>query len=465
MRILDWNSLSERERDAALARPSMESRADIAAVALEVINSVRQQGDDALRAYTERFDGVKLESLAVSREEFAAARKQLSAHQLAALERAIDNVSRFHETQLPQPFATDTMPGVRCERIVRPIQAVGLYVPAGSAPLPSAVIMLAIPARIAGCPRRVLCTPPNRQGQANAAVLVAAQLCGIDTVFKVGGAQAIAALAYGTASVPKVDKIFGPGNAWVTAAKQWVSGDSAGAAVDMPAGPSEVLVVADDTARADFVAADLLAQAEHDVQAQAILVTPSRALAEATAVAIQSQLETLSRRAILDKSLASSRCIVVPDMETAIRVANCYAAEHLILEVAEPRRWLPDIYNAGSIFLGAWSPEPMGDYCSGTNHVLPTYGYARAYSGLSVLDFVKGVTVQELTPAGLLGLGPTAVTLAEMEGLDAHANAVTRRLAVLNQTVGGSADSTQSGAPRPGLTPGGASRTNLGARE
>jgi histidinol dehydrogenase len=436
MRILDWNSLSEREREAALARPSLESRADIAAVALEVINTVRQKGDEALRAYTERFDGVKLESLAVSREEFVAARKELSSVQIAALERAIDNVSRFHEAQVPQPFATDTMPGVRCERIVRPIQAVGLYVPAGSAPLPSAVIMLAVPARIAGCPRRVLCTPPNRQGQANAAVLVAAELCGIDTVFKVGGAQAIAALAYGTASVPKVDKLFGPGNAWVTAAKQLVSNDSAGAACDMPAGPSEVLVVADDSARADFVAADLLAQAEHDGQAQAILVTPSRMLAEATAAAVQTQLATLSRRAILDKSLASSRCIVVPDMETAIRVANRYAAEHLILEVNEPRRWLPEIYNAGSIFLGAWSPEPMGDYCSGTNHVLPTYGYARAYSGLSVLDFVKGVTVQELTPAGLLGLGPTAVTLAQMEGLDAHANAVTRRLAVLNQTIG-----------------------------
>jgi histidinol dehydrogenase len=436
MRILDWNSLSEREREATLARPSLESRADIAAVALEVINTVRQKGDEALRAYTERFDGVKLESLAVSRGEFVAARKELSSVQIAALERAIDNVSRFHEAQVPQPFATDTMPGVRCERIVRPIQAVGLYVPAGSAPLPSAVVMLAVPARIAGCPRRILCTPPNRQGQANAAVLVAAELCGIDTVFKVGGAQAVAALAYGTASVPKVDKIFGPGNAWVTAAKQWVSNDSAGAACDMPAGPSEVLVVADDSARADFVAADLLAQAEHDGQAQAILVTPSRMLAEATAAAVQTQLATLSRRAILDKSLASSRCIVVPDMETAIRVANRYAAEHLILEVNEPRRWLPEIYNAGSIFLGSWSPEPMGDYCSGTNHVLPTYGYARAYSGLSVLDFVKGVTVQELTPAGLLGLGPTAVTLAQMEGLDAHANAVTRRLAVLNQTIG-----------------------------
>jgi histidinol dehydrogenase len=431
MRILDWNKLSERERRAALARPTLESRADITAVALEVINAVRQRGDEALRAYTERFDGVKLDTLAVSREEFVAARKELTAEQIAALERAIANVSKFHEAQVPKAFAIDTMPGVRCERIVRPIQAVGLYVPAGSAPLPSAVIMLAVPARIAGCPRRVLCTPPNRQGHANAAVLVAAELCGIDTVFKVGGAQAIAALAYGSSSIPKVDKIFGPGNAWVTAAKQLVSNDPAGAAFDMPAGPSEVLVVADDTARADFVAADLLAQAEHDTQAQAILITPSQQLAQSTAAAVRSQLSGLSRRAILDTSLASSRCIVVSDLETAMQVANEYAAEHLILEVSEPRRWLPQIHNAGSIFLGAWSPEPMGDYCSGTNHVLPTYGYARAYSGLSVLDFVKGVTVQELSPAGLRALGPTAVTLAELEGLDAHANAVTRRLAVL----------------------------------
>jgi histidinol dehydrogenase len=436
MRILDWKSLSERERRTALARPSLESRADIAATALDVINTVRADGDQALRAYTERFDGVKLESLAVSPEEFAAARKELTPVQIAALERAIDNVRRFHEAQVPKPFAMDTMPGVRCERIIRPIQAVGLYVPAGSAPLPSAVIMLAVPARIAGCPRRVLCTPPNRQGYANAAVLVAAELCGIDTVFKVGGAQAIAALAYGAGSVPKVDKIFGPGNAWVTAAKQLVSNDPAGAACDMPAGPSEVLVIADDTARADFVAADLLAQAEHDGQAQAILVTPSRKLAEATAAAIQTQLGKLSRRAILDKSLASSRCIVVADLDTAMRVANEYAAEHLILEVSEPRRWLPQIHNAGSIFLGAWSPEPMGDYCSGTNHVLPTYGYARTYSGLSVLDFVKGVTVQELSPAGLRALGPTAVTLAELEGLDAHANAVTLRLGVLEAEAG-----------------------------
>jgi histidinol dehydrogenase len=436
MRICNWGELSEQERRAVLARPSQESRADIANVALEIINAVRLQGDDALRAYTQRFDSVKLETLAVSQEEFTAARKELTGAQIAALERAIDNVTRFHQAQPPQPFATETMPGVQCERIIRPIQAVGLYVPAGSAPLPSAVIMLAVPARIAGCPRRVLCTPPNRQGQANAAVLVAAELCGIETVFKVGGAQAIAALAYGTRSVPKVDKIFGPGNAWVTATKQLVANDPAGAACDMPAGPSEVLVVADESASAEFVAADLLAQAEHDTQAQAILVTPSQHLADATAAAIQRQLNGLSRRAILEKSLASSRCIVVRDLDEAIGVANTYAAEHLILEVREPRRWLPQIYNAGSIFLGAWSPEPMGDYCSGTNHVLPTYGYARAYSGLSVLDFVKGVTVQELTPAGLRALGPTAVTLAEMEGLDAHANAVTRRLSVLEAEDG-----------------------------
>jgi histidinol dehydrogenase len=295
--------------------------------------------------------------------------------------------------------------------------------------------MLAVPARIAGCPNRILCTPPARNGKANPAVLVAAQLCGITTVFKVGGAQAIAALAYGTDTIPKADKIFGPGNAWVTAAKQLVAADPAGAACDMPAGPSEVMVVADDKARADFVASDLLAQAEHDTQAQAILVTSSRRLAEAVSAEVQKQTQLLSRRAILEKSLAASRCIVVRDVEAAIDVANQYAAEHLILEVEDPRSWLPRIQNAGSVFLGAWSPEPMGDYCSGANHVLPTYGYARAYSGLSVLDFVKGITVQELSPTGLRNLGPVAVELAKLEGLDAHASAVSRRLDVLEAGV------------------------------
>jgi histidinol dehydrogenase len=431
IRIFDWDSLSAADRGAVLARPTQESRADIAAVALEVVNAVRRKGDAALYSYTERFDAVRLETLAVSDEEFSQARGFLTSQQHAALETAIANVHRFHSAQLPQPLSLETTPGVRCERIFRAISTVGLYVPAGSAPLPSAVVMLAVPARIAGCPNRILCTPPARNGMANPAVLVAAQLCGITTVFKVGGAQAIAALAYGTDTIPKADKIFGPGNAWVTAAKQLVAADPAGAACDMPAGPSEVMVVADDKARADFVASDLLAQAEHDTQAQAILVTSSRRLAEAVSAEVQKQTQLLSRRAILEKSLAASRCIVVRDVEAAIDVANQYAAEHLILEVEDARSWLPRIQNAGSVFLGAWSPEPMGDYCSGTNHVLPTYGYARAYSGLSVLDFVKGITVQELSPTGLRNLGPVAVELAKLEGLDAHASAVSRRLDVL----------------------------------
>jgi histidinol dehydrogenase len=431
MRILDWETLSAGERRAALARPTQAARDDIETLAREIIANVRAGGDEALRAYSRRFDGAEVENPAVTAQEFSQAQRALTSEQRSALERAIDNVERFHSAQRPEALMLETMPGVRCERIIRPISAVGLYVPAGSAPLPSAVIMLAVPARIAGCPRRLLCTPPRRDGSANPAVLVAAALCGVDSVYKVGGAQAIAAMAYGTVAVPKVDKIFGPGNAWVTAAKQAVSGDPAGAACDMPAGPSEVLVIADESARAEFVAADLLAQAEHDTQAQAILLTPSRALAEAVASEIAAQLRTLSRRAILDQSLAGSRSIVVRDLESAIEVANEYAAEHLILEVREPRHWLEKVASAGSVFLGAWSPEPMGDYCSGTNHVLPTYGYARAYSGLSVLDFVKRITVQELSPDGLRSLGPVAVALAQLEGLDAHAGAVTRRLAAL----------------------------------
>jgi len=436
MRILHWEALSASERRAALARPAQRARIEIEALVRDVIANVRAGGDEALRAYTQRFDGVELTAFAVSAEEFSQAERKLTSEQRSALECAIDNVERFHRAQRLEALTLETMPGVRCERIVRPISSVGLYVPAGSAPLPSAVVMLAVPARIAGCPQRILCTPPGRGGGADPAVLVAARLCGIESVLKVGGAQAIAALAYGTASIPKVDKIFGPGNAWVTAAKQAVAGDPAGAACDLPAGPSEVLVIADETARAEFVAADLLAQAEHDPQAQAILVTPSRTLAEAVAAATESQARVLSRRSILEQSLASSRCIVVSDLESALEVANDYAPEHLILEVREPRRWLARVASAGSVFLGAWSPEPLGDYCSGTNHVLPTYGYARAYSGLSVLDFVKRITVQELTPDGLRALGPIAVSLARLEGLDAHAGAVMRRLAALDSDTG-----------------------------
>ncbi|MGH8261446.1 MAG: histidinol dehydrogenase [Steroidobacteraceae bacterium] len=431
MRVLDWNGLDATARRDALARPAQSARDDVDRGVSAIIAEVRRDGDAALRRLTERFDGVRLDDLAVSRAEIDAARGALNGTQVDALKRAIDNVGAFHAAQRLEPFALDVMPGVRCERIVRPISAVGLYVPAGSAPLPSAVIMLAVPARLAGCPRRVLCTPPGRDGGANAAVLVAAELCGIETIFKVGGAQAIAALAYGTESVPAVDKVFGPGNAWVTAAKQRVAADPDGAACDMPAGPSEVMVIADEAARPELVAADLLAQAEHDALSQAVLVTPSAALAAAVVAAVDRQYRTLSRQRILEQSLAASRCLVVTDLPSAIEVANEYAPEHLILQVREPRRWLQQVRNAGSIFLGEWSPEPLGDYCSGTNHVQPTYGYARAYSGLSVIDFVKRITVQELSPSGLAALGPVAAELARLEGLDAHASAVTRRLELL----------------------------------
>jgi histidinol dehydrogenase len=293
--------------------------------------------------------------------------------------------------------------------------------------------MLAVPARIAGCPQRVLCTPPQAGGHANAAVLVAAQLCGIEQVFKIGGAQAIAALAYGSASVPKVVKIFGPGNAWVTAAKQLVAADPAGAALDMPAGPSEVLVIADDSARAEFVAADLLAQAEHDALSQAILLTTSAALAAQVAEAVRSQLQQLTRRAILLKSTSHSRILVVPDLDAALAISDRYAPEHLIIQTRQPRALLERVHNAGSVFLGSWSPEPLGDYCSGPNHVLPTYGHARAYSGLGVQDFTRRMTVQELSADGLRELGPTASTLARLEGLDAHAAAVELRLTALRR--------------------------------
>jgi histidinol dehydrogenase len=431
MRILDWNNLNELERQEALTRPHFEAEEHLLRRARDVIAQVRRDGDAGVRALTQRFDRVWLESFAVTEREFAEARGALNRDQLAALERAIANVQRFHEAQVLKSFALETEAGVRCEELVRPIARIGLYVPGGTAPLPSSVIMLGVPSRLAGCPQRILCTPPQRDGTAHAGVLTAAQLCGIDTVFKVGGAQAIAALGYGTESIPKVGKIFGPGNAYVTAAKQLVSNDPAGAACDLPAGPSEVLVLADETARAEFVIADLLAQAEHDALAQAMLVTVSRRLAEEVSGCLVRQRGELRRQGILAHSLAACRTILVPDLDTGISIVNAYAPEHLILQVHEPRRWLAEIQNAGSVFLGPWSPETLGDYCSGTNHVLPTYGHARAMGGLSLRDFVKTIAVQEVTPTGLRALGPTAITLAELEGLDGHANAVARRLRVL----------------------------------
>ncbi|MCX7058661.1 MAG: histidinol dehydrogenase [Proteobacteria bacterium] len=417
--LYHWSGLTDAARAALLRRPAQDNAEELSTAVEAIIAAVRARGDAALADYTRRFDGVEIQTLRVTAAEFATAEAALPTAAHAAIDRAIANVRRFHEAQRLPPLSMETSPGVRCERIEVPLAAVGLYVPAGSAPLPSAAIMTAVPAAIAGCPTRVLCTPPRRDGAADAAVLVAARRAGVDEVYKVGGAQAIAAMAYGTASIPKVDKICGPGNAWVTAAKLAVARDS------------EVLVIADDSARAAFVAADLLAQAEHDPSAQVILVTPSAALAAAVIDEVARQQMALSRRAITAQALLASRVILVADLATAFAVSNAYAPEHLILEIDAARDWLGAVRAAGSVFLGHWSPESIGDYCSGTNHVLPTYGYARAFSGLSVGDFMRRITVQELTPAGLQDLGPVAQVLAGLEGLDGHAQAVAVRLAAL----------------------------------
>jgi histidinol dehydrogenase len=431
MRILEWQTLSAEQRTQALRRPAQLDAAATRRAAQDIIEAVRGGGDAAVMEWTRKFDSPAATALAVTPQEFAAAERALNSAQIAAIERAIGNVRQFHAAQGAPALRVETSPGVLCERFSVPIRAVGLYVPAGSAPLPSTAIMLAVPASIAGCPQRVMCTPPARSGSADPAVLVAARLSGVEHVFKAGGAQAIAAMAYGTASIPKCDKIFGPGNAFVTAAKMLVAQDPMGAAADLPAGVTEVMVIADESARADFVASDLLAQAEHSPEAQSLLVTTSRPLAEAVALEILEQAASLSRATILAQSLAHVRLLVVEDLKTAFAVANDYAPEHLLLEIHEPRHWLPSVQAAGAVFLGHWSPESLGDYCSGPNHTLPTYGYAQAHSGLALEYFQKRITVQELTPQGLADLGPTAQVLAALEGLDAHAAAVTVRLGAL----------------------------------
>ena len=426
--IFNWMKSTELERETLLRRPNLSQDEKIHAAAKRIITYVRENGDAAVRELTQKYDGASLNELRVTSAEITAANQHLNATQLDAIDAAIANVRRFHEAQLPATISVETIPGVLCERISQPLDSVGLYVPAGTAPLPSAAIMLAVPAMIAKCPKVILCTPPRPDGCADPAVLVAASRAGIDEIYAIGGAQAIAAMAYGTESVPKVRKIMGPGNAWVTAAKSIVSAEPNGAAIDMPAGPSEVLVIADASASAEFVAADLLSQAEHGADSQVLLVTTDRELAEAVRKQVESQLVELSRADTVKSALAHSRIIEAPDVETAIQISNRYAPEHLILQIENARAAVADVRNAGSVFIGQWTPESVGDYCSGTNHVLPTYGYAATYSGLGVDQYLRQMTIQELSRDGLAALAPTVVSLAGLEGLDAHAAAVTRRL-------------------------------------
>ncbi len=429
MRTVVWQSLSESQQDSVLERPAITEGANITATVSDVIAKVRNEGDAALKELTEKFDGVTPESIRVSSGEIEEACARLTPEMKQALEQAYSNIAKFHEAQKPQPIKVETQPGVMCEQVTRAINTVGLYIPGGSAPLPSTVLMLGVPAQIAGCRKVVLCSPPPIADE----ILYVANLCKIDEVYNVGGGQAVAAMAYGTESVAKVDKIFGPGNAYVTEAKRQVSNDFRGAAIDMPAGPSEVLVIADETADADFIAADLLSQAEHGPDSQVVLVTPSPVIADQVTDAVQKQLKELSRANIAQQALASSLIIIAESITQAIAISNFYGPEHLIVQTKSPRELLPLLDNAGSIFLGDWSPESAGDYASGTNHVLPTYGYTKTYSSLGLADFSKRMTVQELTADGLQGLAPTVVTMAEAEGLDAHKRAVTIRVEKLNR--------------------------------
>ncbi|WP_010178454.1 histidinol dehydrogenase [Glaciecola sp. HTCC2999] len=431
--LIQWNSLAPTAQMDALARPAMADSAALTATVKDIIDDVATRGDEAVLSMTAKFDGVELASLALSKTLIEAGIATLDDTIKTSINVAFANITAFHEAQRPQDVQLTTQPGVDCELKHVPIEAVGLYIPGGTAPLPSTVLMLGATAQVAGCPRKVLCSPPNAHGSLAPEILYAASLCGINEIYLCGGAQAIAALALGTDTIGKVNKIFGPGNSFVTEAKQQVSLLPAGPAIDMPAGPSEVLVLADQFADADFVASDLLSQAEHGKDSQAILVTESLAFAQAVQVAVTEQLATLSRCDIATHAMQHARYIVTESIEQAIEVSNEYAPEHLIVQVRDTDAALASLTNAGSIFVGAWSPESAGDYASGTNHVLPTYGYSRHYSSLGLLDFMRRYTVQTLSKEGLAELGPHIMNLANAEGLDAHRQAVAIRLAKLNQ--------------------------------
>lgn len=424
MKVIDIRNFSTMPL-AELSRPVLDTLSLEGRVA-DILKEVKMRGDEAVRTYTLQFDKASPDRIEVSSEEIAEAASLLDEALKSAIRQAKDNIEAFHSRQIEKSGPVETMPGVTCWRKTVAIEKVGLYIPGGTAPLFSTLLMLGIPARIAGCREIVLCSPPDQQGKLHPAILYAAGLVGVTRIFKIGGVQAIAAMAYGTETVPRVYKIFGPGNQYVTCAKQLVQKD--GLAIDMPAGPSEVAVYADETANPAFVAADLLSQAEHGVDSQVVLVSPSPELVEAILIAVDQQVQELPRADLARKALENSRAFLIKDEGQAMDLLNEYAPEHLILACSNPE-WLAErVVNAGSVFLGHFSPESVGDYASGTNHVLPTNGYARAYSGVSLDSFVKKITFQQLTRAGIQQIGHTVEQMAEAEGLHAHANAVRVRL-------------------------------------
>ncbi|MGI9515549.1 MAG: histidinol dehydrogenase [Pirellulaceae bacterium] len=424
MQILTWNQLNEAQRIDALARAPANQSTETRQIVAGIINQVRDHGDNAIRELTARFDKVELDSLQASEAELDAAITDVPDDVRRSIEAAYENIRVFHHACQPQDTSLETVEGVRCSARYVGIQRVGLYAPGGQTPLPSSVLMMGVPAQLASCQELVLCTSPGTDGRVDPAIALAARLCGVNAIFKIGGAQAIAAMALGTESVPACNKLFGPGSVWVTEAKRQIAASDSTVTIDMPAGPSEVLVIADAQADPQFVAADLIAQIEHGRDSQAILVTDSLEFAEQTLAAVAEQAARLSRRELIEASLEFSRIIIAEDMGQAVDIANRYAAEHLIIQTEDAESVLERITAAGSIFIGPWTPEVLGDYCSGTNHVLPTCGFAQSVNGLSVVDFMKRITVQQATAEGLERLADTARTLAEWEGLTAHANAI-----------------------------------------
>jgi len=414
-----------KEWDEILKRPT-QTVADIEEVVNSIFREVQSDGDTVIKKYTAQFDKIDLDLLVVSSSEIEKANNSVSDALKQAINLAKSNIEKFHAAQKTTKVEVETMPGVECWQEKRPIQKVGLYIPGGTAPLFSTILMLAIPAKLAGCKEIVLCSPPDKKGEVNPAILYTAQLCGVTQIFKVGGIQAIAGMTFGTESIPKVYKIFGPGNQYVTVAKQLAT--KYGVAIDMPAGPSELLVVADDSAKAAFVASDLLSQAEHGVDSQVIMVSTSEKLIEAVEEEIESQLQQLPRAEIASKSIINSRLILVNNDQEALELINEYGPEHFIVCVENEDYYLENIQNAGSVFIGNYTPESAGDYASGTNHTLPTNGYAKQYSGVNLDSFMKSITFQKISEKGIQGIGSAIELMAEAEGLQAHKNAVTLRL-------------------------------------
>lgn len=428
MKLSYWQNCSKEQQAELLTRPAIAASDSISQVVKDILTQVKQNGDQALKALSSKYDKTQTNQIKLTEDEIKTAISRVTTDLKQAMQLAVSNIKKFHQAQVRPTITVETMPGIQCQSVTRPIDSVGLYIPGGSAPLLSTVLMLAIPAKIAGCRKVILCSPPPIADE----ILYAADLCGVTEIYQLGGAQAIAAMALGTESVPKVDKIFGPGNAYVTEAKRQVSQRLDGAAIDMPAGPSEVLVITDSSANPSFIAADLLSQAEHGPDSQVVLLTPDEKIAQEVSIEVDKQLMQLSRQDIAEKALKESRLIVTNDLEECVDISNRYGPEHLIIQTKNADQLVDKINSAGSIFIGDWSPESAGDYASGTNHVLPTYGYTSTYSSLGLPDFQKRMTVQKLTPDGLKAIGTAVELMAQAEQLTAHKNAVTIRLAKLN---------------------------------